>query len=40
MSDEGDLQGFVAGLSGVHLHRMRTLTAFSHVQPGPLPDQV
>jgi hypothetical protein len=38
MTDDGELQDFIAGQSGVHLHRKRSLTAFSHVQPGPLLD--
>lgn len=36
MNEDSDLQDFIAGLSGVHLHRKRKITAFSHVQDGPL----
>ena len=36
MNEDSELQDFIAGLSGVHLHRKRRLTAFSHVQDGPL----
>ena len=38
MNDDGNLQDFISGLSGVQLHRKRRLTAFSHVQDGPLLD--
>ena len=35
-----ELQDFIAGMDGVHLHRQRRLTAFSHVHEGPLMDML
>jgi hypothetical protein len=40
MSAMSDLEDLIEGTSGVRLHRKRVLTAFSHVEKGPLLDML